>query len=83
MDNHTDDCLKTRYCYDISDDDREHWPYPFTGREELCTCDANPHSQAKQAELAEHVTELRDYIDSCERHNADRAARKRSAKLPN
>jgi hypothetical protein len=63
---HSDDCLKIRYSQ-LSSDDREYWPNSFNGRDDLCTCDTNPCASAKQTELAEEVTELRKYIESCER----------------
>ena len=63
---HSDDCLQIRYC-GLSFDDREYWPYGCDGRDDLCTCDANPHSAAKQTALGDEVTRLREYIESRER----------------
>ena len=62
---HSDECLKIRYCQ-LSDDDRDCWPSAFLSREDLCTCDANP-DEGKQAALTAEVTELREYIESRER----------------
>ncbi|AWG64783.1 hypothetical protein DDT46_13920 [Mycobacteroides abscessus] len=62
---HAIDCLKIRYC-DLPSEAREYWPPDFTGREDMCTCDANPEAAAKQPELAETVIELRDYIKTYE-----------------
>lgn len=63
---HSEDCLAIRYC-ELSFDDREYWPSGLGGREDLCTCVANPHAAAKQAAHAQEVNELREYIESHER----------------
>ncbi|EUA48517.1 hypothetical protein I543_2763 [Mycobacteroides abscessus 21] len=63
---HSDGCLMIRYC-ELSFDDREYWPSAFSGRDDLCTCDASPDAAAKLSALAEAVEELRQYIEMCER----------------
>lgn len=77
---HSDECLNIRY-RQLSSDDREYWPNGFNGRDDLCTCDANPHSAAKQPELAEEVAELRKYIESCERRYLTATQRPHARKL--
>jgi hypothetical protein len=59
---HSDDCLMVRYC-NLPSDDREWWQPDFSGRLDLCTCDADPDAPAKRPEFAEAVTELREYLE--------------------
>ena len=62
---HTDDCLMVRYLA-LPDDDREWYPDVLGGRSDLCTCGANPGSNALLPELQDVVEELREHVEACE-----------------
>jgi NAD(P)H-flavin reductase len=68
---HTDTCYTVRYGR-LSTDAREYWPPAFGGREDLCSCGANPDARMVKREYAEDRAEFEDELEALERHPGSR-----------